>query len=302
VPTRQLHPVVGLAAILLLGGCALPDGVDGDLTGGWSAMPEPVVFEPEAGACHDRYFHDIVTMSTYRPVPCEDGFRLQTVHVGTFTGDVADRLTPPGGGSPEMREAFGECDAAAAEFLGEDFRHGRLWLGVARPSRHAWEGGARWFRCDVGVWRVHERDYALIRHEGSLRDALADESDLRLGCYQPTISEDDGSVETMKPVDCDEPHTTEFVGVWTAPDTSYPDFDVTDDDNRLHRGCRRAVAEYVGVPDDGDLRFRTGTIAWLVSEEDWDAGNRGIGCYLWLPEREISRSLAGAGESGLPIR
>jgi hypothetical protein len=305
VRSRLTGPAVAGVAVLLAG-CALPEGVDGDLTGAWGVMPDPMVFVPEPETCHFQQstdFQDTVTLGAYRPVDCDDGFRVETVHVGSFSGEAAERVTPPPYGSPELQEAYRECDEAAADYLGADFRHGRLWLGVAKPSSLAWDGGARWFRCDAGVWLDHDSiGDTLMRHVGSLRGALADDdSELALGCFYPTISDEDGLVDTMNPVDCDEPHTAEFVGVWTAPDATYPDVDLTDGENRIHRGCRSAVADYVGVPDDADLRFRTGTIAWLMSEWDWDAGDRGVQCYLWLGDREVSESLAGAGTRGLPV-
>jgi hypothetical protein len=300
VPARLTGPVVAAAtAIVLVTGCALPAGVDGDLTGGWAGMPEPVVFAPDPGTCHYREYRDTVPRATYVPVDCDDGYRFETVHVGEFVGEAADRVTPPPPGSPELQEAYRECDAVAAEYLGADFRHGRLWLGVARPSELAWNGGARWFRCDVGVWRAHG-EFNLIRHYGSLRGALAGDSEIALGCYDPDIQPGRGILE-MNPVDCDEPHTAEFVGVWTASDTSYMNIAVDEDSARIHRGCRSVVAAYVGVPDDGDLRFRTGTIAWPVDPVDWAAGDRGFRCYLWLDDDPVSRSLAGASTSGLPI-
>ncbi len=298
--TRQLGPVVGLATVLLLGGCALPDGVDGDLTGGWSAMPEPVVFQPDPATCHQEHFSHNGPMSGYRPVPCERHHMVETVHVGAFVDEAADRVTPPPAGSPEMREAYGACEAAAAEYLGADFRYGPLWLGVVRPSRYAWEGGARWFRCDVGMTSQPNGGGGLVGHdEGSLRGALADGSELALGCFRRD-DDDDGTGE-MVPVDCDEPHSVEFAGVWTAPDTSYP-ADDEDGTDRIHRACRSVVAEYVGVPDDANMQYRTGTIFIPMGESDWQAGDRGFRCFLWLSDHELTESLAGAGESGMPIR
>lgn len=293
--------------VLLLAGCALPDGVDADLVGGWAGMPEPVGFVPEAEVCHDDQFRDNVTLSGYEPVPCDQRHVLDTVHVGRFDGEAADRSTPPPPGSPEMRTAYQECDSAATDYLGADHRHGRLWLGVALPTRYAWDGGARWFRCDLGVWRDHESRPELVRHDVELRGALAERSEVSLGCYAPIVAsdEDDGSedefIEEMKPVRCSDPHSAEFVGVWTAPDTSFPDLDNEDDWLRVHRECRSLVADYVGVPDDGDLEYRTGTIVTGLAEWEWEAGDRGFRCYLWLSDREFNESLKDAGTSGLPL-
>jgi hypothetical protein len=117
VLARRTNPAIAAAVAMLLAGCGLPDGVDGDLTGGWGVMPEPVVFAPEPETCHFQHapvFRETVTLGAYRPVDCDDGFRVETVHVGSFSGDAAERVTPPPEGSPEMQEAYRECDEAAA--------------------------------------------------------------------------------------------------------------------------------------------------------------------------------------------
>lgn len=284
------------AAALGLGACALPEGIDGKITNGWPALPGPVGHVPEAGTCHLDYI-DVVTSSRYKPVPCTRPHAVETAHVGTFSGAAADRLTPPPAGSSEMREAYHECEEAVAEYLGADFRHGRLWLGVVLPSEAAWGGGARWFRCDLTSWTG---DGDPDRRE-SLRDALAEGSDLRLGCYTVAAAAG-GDVDEMEQVDCDDEHQAEFVGVWRAPDVPYLAADDDDAAARVHRGCRSEVADFVDLPDDGNLIYRTGTIADWMEESDWAAGNRGFRCYLYLPDRTLTRSLRGAGPDGLPVQ
>ena len=106
-----------------------------------------------------------------------------------------------------------ECEDRAEEYLGAGFRQGRLWLGVAVPSEPGWEGGARWFRCDV--MEVESVYGDPVQREGSLAGKLADDPALRLGCY--TVEVADGAVERMSPVGCDQPHQAEFVGAWPAP-------------------------------------------------------------------------------------
>lgn len=285
---------------LLLGGCSLPDGVDGDLTDGWQAMSEPQVFVPEAGTCHREEYSTESTLSSYAPVDCAEEHVTEIVYVGQFEGAAADRVTPPEQRSAEWREAFAACEEGAAEYLGADYHLARLWLGVVVPSSEAWEGGARWFRCDV-VQFEDEITFDFVR-TGSLAGALAEEdSELRLTCFEVTVTEDD-LIDQMDPVGCDDPHQAEFVGVWRAPAGGYLDGANDASAERVHSGCRRRVAEYVDVPIDGDLVFRTGTIADWMDEEDWDNGDRGFRCYLWLNGDEITESLRGAGPEGLPVR
>jgi hypothetical protein len=103
----------------------------------------------------------------------------------------------------------------------------------------------------------------------------------------------------MPAVDCRKGHNAEFVGVWKAPDMSYPA--KAGDWTRFYAECRTLVAKYAGVPDDGDLQYRTGVVALPDGPDEWNAGNRGVRCYLWLSGRTLTRSLKGAGTSGLPI-
>jgi hypothetical protein len=290
------------AAGLLLAGCSLPDGVDGDVTNGWPAMAEPAVFVPEAGTCHAESYSTERTLNTYAPVDCAGEHVTETVYVAQFDEEFAatDRATPPETGSAEWRETFTACEEGAAGYLGADYRSARLWLGVVVPSSEAWEGGARWFACDV-VQFEDEIEFDFVR-SGSLAGVLAEEeSDLRLGCFEVAVDEDD-AIEQMDPVDCGEPHQAEFVGVWRAPAGGYLDGASEASSNRVHSGCRRRVAEFADLPIDGDLPFRTGTIADWMDEEDWDNGDRGFRCYLWLNGDELTESLEGAGPSAFPVR
>jgi hypothetical protein len=58
----------------------------------------------------------------------------------------------------------------------------------------------------------------------------------------------------------------------------------------------------VGLPDDGDLQYRTGTVVVPGGQDDWQAGNRGVRCYLYVSDKTFTRSLEGAGAKALPIR
>lgn len=292
--SRTVTALFGVTT-LALAGCGPPEGVDGDLVGGWAALPEPVLMVPEAGVCHPTQYEPTARLGTYYvPVACTERHVFETAYVGTFAGEAAERRTPPAPGTSQWHDAYRECDQEAAGYLGADFRYGQLWLGVAVPTVQAWQAGARWFRCDVvQTGNAHRRT---IQPE-SIRGALSGPSELRLGCA--TVTELVGDVLRTDPVDCAEPHEAEFVGVWHSDQSLRPDGVRW---LRVHRACRELVAEYVGVPVDPDLPLRTGTYAEPGSDEDWDNGDRGIRCYLWLDGAELTESLAGAGEAGLPIQ
>lgn len=298
----RIWPVAAGVVVAVLGGCGAPDGVDGDLTGAWSGMPEPESFVPAAETCHNRTLRHTATLAGYDPLPCDEGHVRETVHVGELAGEAAERTSPPPVGSPEHREAYRACDEAAADYLGADFRHGRIRLGVVVPSRRAWDGGARWFRCDVSVFKRTDHGDRAEHITGSLRDALAGPSEYALSCFDTTEKEDaEGrGLIRLHPVACDSGHTAEFAGVWTAPDVAHLSMSNSGDAERVHRGCRGVVGDYVGVPAD-TVRFRTGTIATPIPTQEWDAGDRGFRCYVWRADPELAESVAGAGEEGLPI-
>jgi putative regulator of septum formation len=292
--------IAGAAAGLLAacGGGDPPDGLDGDVINAWGAFGEAVAFVPEAEVCHQDAYQATAPRETYRPVACDQPHLVETVHVGTFTGEAAELDAPPAPDSGEHREAYAECERSAKDYLGAGFREGRLWLGVALPPAEGWDGGARWYRCELmEVASVYGDP---VERDATLAGALAEDSNLELGCY--TVEAEDGAVSRMNPVGCDESHEAEFVGTWRASGNGYPDPADGDAEDAVYDGCREQVAGYVDVPNDGDLIYRTGTIADWMSEQDWVAGDRAFRCYLWLPDAELTTSLADAGEDALPIQ
>lgn len=290
---------LGGAVGLMLTGCGLPAGVDGDLVNNWAPVAAPKAFTPPAQVCHAADFADTGYLSSFNPVDCATSHRVETVHVGMFTGAAADRTSPPPKGSPELRAAYAECDAKTTQYVGNEWRTARLWLGVALPSPLAWSGGSRWFRCDVTeVDNVEDRGDTTSR-TGSLRDALKSPSPLSLGCYAVKLSKNDG-IDTMPSTPCTKVHNSEFVGVWTAPNVPFPTKSA--DWDRLHSACRKVIAKYVGVPADGNIKYRTGVVSLPGPRDEWQSGNRGVRCYLWLSEKKLTRSLKGTGNGGLPIQ
>jgi hypothetical protein len=295
-----LGAAAGMAALLLAGcgGDDLPEGVDGEVGDDWGAFSEAVQFVPEPQVCHEAGYQPTTPAAEYQPVACDQPHVVETVHVGTFTGEAAELDAPPAPDSGEHRAAYAECEDQADEYLGAGFRQGRLWLGVALPAAAGWEGGARWFRCEL--MEVESVYGDAVERDSSLAGALEEGSGLQLGCYQVTV--DDGVVSQLTPASCDETHQAEFVGVWRADGGGYPDPSDGEAEERVYDGCRERVAGYVDVPADEDLIYRTGTIADWMSEQDWAAGDRAFRCYLWLPDAELTSSLAGAGVDALPVQ
>ncbi|MET7748526.1 septum formation family protein [Micromonospora sp. NPDC005367] len=280
---------------VLLAACGTGDG-DGDLTDDWPALPAAAAFTPAVGVCQVADFIDVVSLAAYQPIDCAEPHRVETVHVGAFP---AASPAPPSGSSAELRGAFADCDTRASGYVGDDWRAGRLRLSVAVPSGLSWAAGSRWYRCDLSELSTVEAAATVVTRTGSLRDVLKSPYPLRLGCQQ-TRGGKGGGVQGLVPIDCATRHDAEFVGVWRAPEGGYPTRQA--DWLPLYAGCRSVLGRFVGVPDDAELRLRSGVVVRPPGEGRWRVGDRGVRCYLWLSHRTVTGSLRGVGPAGLPVR
>jgi hypothetical protein len=284
--------VVGalLAGITLLAvsACSLPPGTDGDLTNQWPAMGAPSGWEPKSGVC-SMDFAVQAYRATYNPLDCTQGHRYETIVVGQFTGNAANLSSPPAAGSPELKAAWAECDAKTTEFLGGEWRNGKIWISVSTPSPGNWTGGARWYRCEAGAREQIWGD--VIYRSKSLKGELAGDSPLRIGCYQ------DGDNDRVEKA-CTEPHNMEFSGTVKV---SYEFADLKNHRDEFFQKCRSNIAVFVGVPDDGNMKYRTGVAIDWPGQADWTAGDNAVRCFMWLNKETKSKSVKGAGNSGLPI-
>ncbi|WP_433827571.1 septum formation family protein [Actinoplanes sp. CA-015351] len=289
------------AAVLLAAGCGGSGNVDGDLINNWGAMAPATSFLPVAETCHLANFAVSGPRSTYEEADCSVAHRTETVFIGEYTDAAAETETPPAGTTAGGRAAYRTCDAQATEYVGGPWREARLWIGVTNPSPAAWTGGSRWFRCELVELDSIEDDGALVQRKGSLRGALAsDTSGLELTCYAIGL-DSAGAIDTMPAADCEETHNSEFVGVWEAPATAaYPKGGANWDE--FHDGCRTLVAKYAAVPDDADLRYRTGVVSLPGNAEVWAQGDHNVRCYLWLDGAALTGSLRGKGTKALPVQ
>ncbi|HEX5543395.1 MAG TPA: septum formation family protein [Micromonospora sp.] len=289
---------LGGVAALVLAGCANPAGVDGNLLDDWPALEEPKQFVPEAGVCH-RWPQQVGALGVYQPIDCDEEHQVETMHLGTFNGDTATRTSSPPPGSAGWRAAWQECHREITEALGADWRAARLSLAILLPTDAGWSGGARWFRCDLTEVKSLDDPDPVLR-TGSLKGALTDSSPLSYGCFNPKLSKNDEHIEQMTSIACNKAHRSEFVGIYTAPDVTYQAF--SKDSDAIHRGCLGVIAKYAKLPDNSDMRYRTGTIYYPPGEEEWSAGDRGVKCFLWLSDRSLTRSVKDAGSTTLPIQ
>jgi hypothetical protein len=272
----------------LLAGCT-PAGVDGNFTDDWPALSEPKIFTPESDVCHASSYKPEGPASTYETVDCAKSHGTETVHVGTFRGENGAGDTPPGDNTPAVRAAYTDCEQAARDFLGDDWRAGKLWLGITLPSDKAWSGGARWYRCDL-IEVTSKDDDTPVARTASLKDGLRGDRPVGFGCYQVTSKND--VVEEMKPLPCTQSHNAEFVGIYVPPDTAY----VKLDDarwNSYHTACRNLMAKYIGI--SAAKAKNVGSVASPFSQEEWERGNRAVRCHVWLENKRTTKSLKGAG-------
>jgi len=297
---RGIAAALGLVTLLLAAGCGNPAGVDGDLTNGWAAIGAPSGFTPAAQTCHLANFSSFGARATYEEVDCKLKHRTETVYVGTYQSPVAEAAEPPVSGSAGARAAYRTCDLKTSMYVGGTWRAARLWIGVTQPTRAAWSGGARWYRCEALVSSSIEDDGGLVQRVGTLRDALAEpRSPLLLACYGVRLDKA-GKIGTMPATSCAAKHNAEFVGVWDAEDLDYPA--TTKQWDQFHDGCRGLIASYVGVPNDADLQFRAGVISLPGGDDVWALGDRGVRCYLWLDRATLTASLKGKGPKAMPVQ
>ena len=102
----------------------------------------------------------------------------------------------------------------------------------------------------------------------------------------------------MAPAECTKAHNAEFAGVFGAPDVAYPKTE-QERDTLAFNGCQGVIATFANLPNDGNFKFRTGMIITPYSQDEWEQGNRGVRCHMWL-EKNVTRSMKGAGPAVLP--
>ena len=295
-----LAAALSLLTLVLASGCGKPGGVDGDLTNGWAAIGVPTGFTPRSQTCHLGSFAAYGARATYEVVDCATKHRTETVFVGTYPSPAAEAPEPPVAGSAGARAAYRICDLKTSAYVGEPWRMARIWIGVTQPTKAAWAGGARWFRCEALVSSSIEDDGGLVQRVGTLKGALDEpKSPLLLTCYAVQLDKD-GKIGTMPATSCGAQHNAEFVGIWEAEDFDYPE--TSKEWDAFHDGCRELIASYAQVPDDSDLEFRAGVISLPGGKDVWELGDRGVRCYLWLDTATLTESLKGKGPKAMPVQ
>ncbi|MDI1465106.1 septum formation family protein [Catellatospora sp. KI3] len=281
-----------LLAPALAGCSASVAGTDGKLTDDWSALPEAQVFTPGAEVCHPKTYEQTGRATAYQPVDCTQPHFGETVYVGTLTGAATELAAPPEPNTAAVAAAYAECDERATAYVGRQWRDGRLTLDLTLPSAAAWQGGARWYRCELNELTTVTGDADWVERKSSLRGDLA--GDVLLGCFVETGT---SGVDKMEAADCAKSHNAEYVGSFAATRSrAYPAADK--DWDYFHDNCRKVIATYVGITQSATTRY--GVISWPYSRATWAGGDRGVRCYLWLEQKKMTGSAKDTKGKGIP--
>jgi hypothetical protein len=279
MPRRVLVSGGLCAALVLLGvlglaGCAVPPGVDGNLTNGWPAMPKAKVAVPVAAVCYPSVLKGDIWYGDFNTVPCAGGHGVETVFVGAFTGTAASRSDIPAEGSQDRVDAYAQCRKGAVDYLGDDYHLGLLSLSLTLPSPNAWSGGARWFRCDITRYSDANETDAL--RSGSVKDGLRGARPLALTCS--TVTDDGkGTVKDQQVTDCSKPHNAEVAGLYSAPNVPWP-ADQNTRQKMFDNGCEPVVAKFLGLPGGKVYSEYMGWMTGGPSQDQWALGDRTVVC------------------------
>jgi hypothetical protein len=222
---------------------------------------------PDLGACRMLTPDDVAQPSNDTgTVACDAPHTAQTFEVASLpaTYDKA--------GYDDKDVAayvYRSCSGKFIEFTGADeslaMRTILSWAWF-RPSRSAWESGARWYRCDVLGGGDQIRTYVDLpaTAKGLLLGRPKDEW---MVCAQgATVA---GSVK----VPCTEKHDWRAVTtiVLGAQGDSYPGDRLVQ--ARTRDFCSKSVGAWLDYPVDYDFGY-----SWFHQAE-WDAGNRRSVCW-----------------------
>ncbi|MDG6101010.1 septum formation family protein [Dactylosporangium aurantiacum] len=285
---------LSMTLVLLVAGCGNPAGTDGDLFNGWSALAAPTVPKPAAGECWT--FNGDADKLAVGPdlveVECTVSHSSETIHVGEFSGSLAQKASVPAGA--DLTDAFAACQSEANNFLGGDWHDGRLVLRVLPPSEKQWKGEAHYYRCDLV--EVSDDTYTIAPRTTSLKDTLRGNRPVEIGCVK-VETDSSGGIEDFVPTKCDTLHNGEYTGTFYSPDARPYPSDANARRALLQPGCKTIVARYLGLTDaqfDGNKQI---SFAWSTATPTrWSHGDRTARCYLMLEGNlSVSRSLRANG-------
>lgn len=268
---RVLRPggalLAALTAFLVLTACGSePQGTN----------PDPDQIDstevPELGACRTLTPEDVAQpANATETVPCTEKHTAETFAIGPLPEKFDDVEYD----DPAVGEyAYQVCSEKFAKFLGADeslvLRTVLSWAWF-RPSKDAWENGARWYRCDVVGGSSASTTYAPLP-ETAKGILLGRPDDRWLICARGA------SVAAGEKVPCSEPHdwravTTIKLG---EADDPYPGDRLVEVRTRDY--CSESVSAWMNYPAKFEYGF-----TWF-HEAEWEAGNRRSVCWARTSE------------------
>ncbi len=281
---RGLVAGVVAALALTLAGCgSAATAGDGDLSGDWAVLPEAKVPTPQAGVCRPKTGEDKVvdwTLAAFfaeQPVPCTGPHVTETYYVGKLPASQNNKTAPPDPGDSGFKSAYTSCAKQANTFLGGDFHNARVSIVPVLPAEHEWQGGARWYRCEIV--EISDTQETIVTRTGSAKDGLRGKKPLAITCANDTLTADKKYVTNIAFIACAKPHYMEYTGVWLPADRAWPGKNAlatAKSDN-----CYRLGARYLGMTVSeldsvGGIAWDT----WGASELMWSVGDRGVRCFL----------------------
>ncbi|MEV8514432.1 septum formation family protein [Dactylosporangium sp. NPDC051484] len=294
---KLISALVPAMALALLAGCGAPAGTDKDLIDDWQMLAAPKVPSPPVNACYTtsvEYFTtDTTTLFSFKPVDsCSVSHASETFYVGDLTGSAASGTTPPKGQA--LKDGWTKCATEAEQFLGGDYRDGRLELLVLVPSSTQWASGARYLRCDLAEV-VSDADKPVNR-TGSLKGALTGDKPLALTCAMEVYDTDGKTWLDYTPAACTSSHNIEYVGTYTSTDRPFPG-NADERKTAIRPGCEALGAKYLGMTASQLTNHQqVGIGFWMVDEENWNRGNRSARCFAMLFDKKmVSRSIKDVG-------
>jgi hypothetical protein len=204
------------------------------------------------------------------PVACTQRHAYEVVSVRQPSAADRAAAAPPSLTSDAMPGLYHDCVNDAVAYLGGDWRGAYAWLGIALPSADAWQRGAHWTACllrPTATWQGIPTQSAT-----SLRNGLRGDRPAAVRCIDIRSN----------PIDCDQPHAYEAVGVYRAPAGSFPG--ASAGGRQFKAGCEAKVASYLGLSSVSSYHNPSVGWSWWPSEPDaeqWNIGNRYALCAAY---------------------
>lgn len=227
---------------------------------------------PEVGLCRDLTPADVaMPANATAAVPCSQAHTAQTFLAQELP---ADRREEEYDSAELARFAYRTCSEAFATFLGADeslvLRTNVSWAWF-RPSKKAWDDGARWFRCDVVGGNATSTRYRRLPE--SAEGLLAGRPDEKwLSCARGA------TVADGEKVPCSTPHdwravTTVKLG---QPEDAYPGDRVME--SRTRSFCSQSVKAWLNYPAEFEYGYT------FFHRAEWEAGVRRSVCWARTAE------------------